>query len=98
MRQTVRGVASSRPTGPQSQVQKVTATRSATCDTPALWPYNHGSITMKVMSSSTRNRPTTSAGWSHPGTPQAEGKRQEHRDECPDVRDEPKGGRQAPPE
>jgi hypothetical protein len=38
MRQTVSGVASKRPTDPQSQVQKMTATRRATGDTPALWP------------------------------------------------------------
>ena len=36
-RQTVSGVASASPTGPQTQVQKATATRSPTWDTPALW-------------------------------------------------------------
>ena len=34
-RHTVSGVASSRPSGPQSQVQNATDTSSATCDTPA---------------------------------------------------------------
>ena len=33
---TVRGVAISSPTGPQSHVQKINAISSATCDTPAL--------------------------------------------------------------
>ena len=34
-RQTVSGVARSRPSGPQSQVQNATATSSPTCETPA---------------------------------------------------------------
>ena len=36
-RQTVSGVASASPIGPQIHVQKATASRSATWDTPALW-------------------------------------------------------------
>ena len=53
---------------------------------------------MTVMSSSTRNRPTTSAGCSHPGnTARLMASGRSSRDECPQVRDEPKGGRQGPP-
>ena len=37
-RQTVSGVASSSPIGPQSQAQNATEQISATCETPALWP------------------------------------------------------------
>ncbi len=37
-RQTVIGVAIIRPAGPHSQVQKAIDTRSATLETPALWP------------------------------------------------------------
>ena len=36
-RQTVRGVASASPIGPQIHVQNATASRSATWETPALW-------------------------------------------------------------
>ena len=37
-RQTVRGVASSRPTGPHSMVQKSVAMTTATGDRPVCWP------------------------------------------------------------
>src|SRR5215217_37257 len=44
-RQTVRGVAKTRPIGPQSIVQNVAARTTATGDRPVLWPWKIGSMT-----------------------------------------------------
>src|SRR5277367_7055960 len=44
-RQIVNGVAKIKPIGPQSQVQNVAETITATGDRPALWPYTIGSTT-----------------------------------------------------
>src|SRR2546423_12114561 len=61
-RQTVSGVASTSPIGPQSQVQKAIITSVAASDTPAPRPYSSGSSSMFVITSKTTNRPTTSSG------------------------------------
>src|SRR5262245_13766387 len=60
-RQTVIGVASSRPSGPHSHVQQSAETTIATCDTPALLPDRHGSSTLLLTSSSSTKNPITSS-------------------------------------
>src|SRR6188474_1674119 len=61
-RHTVSGVAKTRPSGPQSQVQNATDASSATAETPAAPAYNTVSSTRFVNSSSTTNSPTTYSG------------------------------------
>src|SRR5580692_5266609 len=62
----VSGVASTKPTGPHSQVQNDAATMIATGDRPELWPKITGSSTCPANSSRTTNRITVSKSISQP--------------------------------
>ena len=64
---TVKGVATTSPTGPQSQVQKTTAIRIAAEETPMPDPYRIGSSTLFERSSRPRNRPSVASGACQPG-------------------------------
>src|SRR6185437_11893793 len=66
-RQAVSGVDRTRPMGPQSQVQKVAATSTATGDRPALAPKSQGSRAWLVTSSTTMKRPKVSKKADQPG-------------------------------
>src|SRR3954468_18294269 len=59
--QTVSGVASSSPTGPQSQVQKTTAVMMAMGASPALLPYSQGSMTQARTDSIAKKTPSVQA-------------------------------------
>src|SRR5919109_5657282 len=66
-RQTVSGVASTRPIGPHAHVQNATAMSRPTSDTPALRAYSSTSRMPLVKSSSTANSATTSNPLVQPG-------------------------------
>src|SRR5690242_8108649 len=66
-RHTVSGVERTRPTGPQSQVQNVAATRTATGDRPALAPKSQGSMAWLVINSTAMKRPKVSKKADQPG-------------------------------
>src|SRR6476659_2723307 len=66
-RQTVKGVANRRPTGPHNQSQKTAATKIATGDTPVCFPYSHGAKTLPLISSSATNNPSVRIGAAQPG-------------------------------
>ena len=65
--QTVSGVASSTPTGPQSVIQKTAAAMIASGESPVLLPYSQGSSTLLLNSSSTMKSPIVSSGSVQPG-------------------------------
>src|SRR6476646_6593278 len=65
-RQTVRGVESSNPTGPQSHVQNTAATSTANADMPVLAPYQNGSTTWLITISITSNKTMVARNGAYP--------------------------------
>src|SRR5262245_42251483 len=65
-RHTVSGTESTRPAGPQSQLQNATDTSSAMSETPTVRRYTSGSRMRNIAGSSTTNSATTSNGFSQP--------------------------------
>src|SRR3984885_10186711 len=64
-KEAVRGVESSRPIGPHSQVQNIAETMTAKGDIPALPPKTIGSITLLVNTSRKQYRPRVRIGAVH---------------------------------
>src|ERR1044072_7381424 len=64
---TVSGVESSRPTGPQTQIQNSADTSNANDDTPVRRPNTNGSMTQAVTKSSVRNSASVCTVSAQPG-------------------------------
>src|SRR5690606_26167552 len=67
-RHTVSGVASSKPIGPHSVVQKMAARMIATAEMLVLDPYSHGSTKLLLTISMTTTSPSVSRNVVQPGS------------------------------
>ncbi len=67
-RQSVKGVDTINPMGPQSELQKIAAMTTDSGDRPVVWPYNCGSMSWPAINSTMTKSPRVPNASDQPGS------------------------------